>query len=113
MSKAISPLDESMLIELPGGDLIMRGIEELASGDTGEYGLLVLVASMRLRDLGLKLPQRDDIVRPVNLQLYELLEDAYGVGAYSRYNAMLRSLSSFIHALERAVPDPQIKLRSS
>jgi len=97
------PFDASMLIELPGGDLILRGIEELASGDTGEYGLLVLVASTRLGDLGLKLPIRDDIVRPVNLQLYELLQCSYGTGAYSRYNALLRSLSSFLHALERSL----------
>ena len=102
MSKTFDASDELMLSDLPGGDLILRGIEELASGDTGEYGLVVLVASMRLRDLGLKLPQRDDIVRPVNLQLYELLQGAYGVGAYSRYNALLRSLSSFIRAFERA-----------
>ena len=103
MSKTIEPLDASMLIELPGGDLILRGIEELATGETGEYGLLVLVASMRLTDLGLKLPQRDDIIRPVNIQLYEILQGNYGIGAYSRYNALLRSLSSFIHALERAI----------
>jgi hypothetical protein len=103
MSITIDPLDESMLIELPGGDMILRGITELANGDTGEYGLLVLVASMRLSKLGLKLPQRDDIERPVNLQLYKLLQGTYGIGAHSRYNALLRSLSSFIHTLERAV----------
>lgn len=99
----IGRMDESMLMDLPGGDLILRGIEELASGRTGEYGLLVLVASMRFRDLGLNLPRRDDITRPVNVQLYELLQGAYGIGAYSRYNALLRSLNSFIHSLERAV----------
>lgn len=103
MSKALGAVDESMLIDLPGGDLILRGISELASGDTGEYGLLVLVASMRLSELGLKLPKRDDIVRPVNLLLYELLQRTYGTGAYSRYNALLRTLSSFIQTLERAV----------
>ena len=33
MSKTFDPFGESMLSDLPGGDLILRGIEELASGD--------------------------------------------------------------------------------
>jgi hypothetical protein len=40
--------DGSVLIELPGGDLILRSVEEQVSGDTGECGPLVLVAFMRL-----------------------------------------------------------------
>jgi len=32
MSKTFDPFDELMLNELPRGDLILRGIEELASG---------------------------------------------------------------------------------
>jgi hypothetical protein len=103
MRSRFYPLKDTMLLELPGGDLVLRGIQELANGDTGEYGLLVLVASIRLNDLGLNLPLRDDIVRPVHIQLYELLQGSYGAGAYSRYNALQRSLISFIYALERAV----------
>ena len=94
-------VDESMLMTLPGGYLILRGIKELESGEPGEYGLLVLVSSMRLTELGIQLPQRDDIERPVNLQLYDLLQSCYGRGAYSRYKGLLRSLSSFIQTLER------------
>ncbi len=88
---------------LPGGDFVIAGLKELREGTPREFGLLVLIASARLNALGLDVPRRYDIVRPVEHQLYGLLELTHANGAYSYYNSLLRTLASFLHALENRV----------
>ncbi len=86
---------------LPGADLVLAGLNELGEAVPGECGLLVLLASPRLRSVGLQVPVRIDIRRPVEHQLYELLEMSHGENAYSRYNSLLRRMASFAHSLEQ------------
>ena len=107
MSSTANPDSELLVSGLPGAGIVLRGLNELKSRDLGECGLLVLVASIRLTDLGLNVPVRDDIPKPVTHELYNLLERTMGADAYSHYNALMRTLASFIHALElRVHPTP-------
>jgi hypothetical protein len=96
-----------LLQGLPGGDIVLNGLRELNGGEVGEAGLLVLIACSRLNELGVLVPVREDIPRPVTHALYDRLEATYGDSAYSRYNALLRTLSSCIHALEHLNRSPE------
>jgi hypothetical protein len=93
------------LAGLPGEDLVLTGLKELREGHLTECALLVLIASPRLKALGLDIPDGPDIALPVEHRLFELLEAGRGAGAYSYYNSLLRTMSSFAHALEHRVAD--------
>jgi hypothetical protein len=84
---------------LPGGDLVVEGLADLAAGrrDTAS-ALLVAIAAPRLRRLGLPVPE--DLPGQGELRLYDLLHEEAPEGAYGRYNALLRQIASFASALE-------------
>jgi hypothetical protein len=81
----------------PGGDLVAKGLEDLASSRETVEALLVSVAASRLRALGLpvKSPLPD-----AEHRLYEHLAREDSDSAHSRYNALLRRLTSFESAME-------------
>ncbi len=81
--------------ELPGEDLVRRGIADLERGTESVDALLVSIGAPRLRRLGLDLPE--PIASPEH-RLYELLHAEHGDGAHSRYNALVRRLVSFEQA---------------
>jgi len=81
--------------ELPGEDLVRRGIADLESGTESVDALLVSIGAPRLRQLGLDLPE--PIESPEH-RLYELLRAEHGDGAHSRYNSLVRRLVSFEQA---------------
>lgn len=83
--------------QLPGGDLIERGLADRASGVCSIEGLLVSIGAPRLKRLGLTVP---DPVPFAELRLYELLRDEDADSAHSRYNALVRRLVSFERAAE-------------
>lgn len=101
-----SSLSETDLEGLPGAELVIPGLGDLRQGRVTECALLVMIASPRLKALGLDIPSRPDIVRPYEHRLYELLEDSHGLGAHSRYNSLLRRIVSFSHALEQRQMHP-------
>ena len=90
----MKPIDFSAL---PGGDLIRRGLEDLASGRESEESLLVLIGAPRLRALGIHVPDTNTSV-PEH-RLYDRLAAADSDSAHSRYNALIRRLVSFERAL--------------
>lgn len=93
---------------LPGADLIEQGLEDLKEGRTTEHALLVLVGEPRLKCLGIRLPEFRPVFRgPVEHALYDFLEQAFGDEAFSRYNSLLRRMSSFARALERENANPR------
>ncbi len=96
-------MNEEDLAGLPGAELVIPGLKQVHQAEVGECGLLVLIASPRLRSLGLRVPDRPDIPPPHEHRLYELLEESHGEAAYTRYNALLRRLASFIHALQQRI----------
>jgi hypothetical protein len=83
---------------LPGGDLIEKGLRDLASGDETTEALLVAIGAARLKAAGVPVPPRtfEDPER----RLYELLARKDADSAHSRYNALLRRLVSFEDAAE-------------
>jgi hypothetical protein len=80
---------------LPGGDLIDRGLADLAAGKATRESLLVSLAAPRLRregvPVGMTLDNPDE-------RLYELLEAADAELAHVRYGAYLRRVVSFADA---------------
>lgn len=86
---------------LPGGDLVEKGLDDLARGVESVESLLVSVASRRLRSAGLAVP---DALPTPELRLYELLARTDPDGAHGRYNGLLRRLVSFERAVECVAP---------
>lgn len=85
-------------ISLPGGELIRRGLEDLAAGRESEAALLVLIGAPRLRSLGLDVPEAGSGL-PEH-RLYFLLAGTDSDSGHSRYNALVRRLVRFERALE-------------
>lgn len=86
---------------LPGGDLIRRGLDELAAGVESEAALLVQIGAPRLRALGLSVPEINST--PPEHRLYNLLASSDADSAHSRYNALVRRLVRFEQALQCVV----------
>lgn len=82
----------------PGGDLIERGLQDLAAGRESVEALLVAVGAPRLRDLGIDVPAHS-IPTPEH-RLYAEIGHAAGNGAHGEYNALLRRLVSFERAFD-------------
>jgi hypothetical protein len=87
------------LSSLPGHDLVAEGLADLAAGREAAHGLLVTMASPRLRAVGIDVPVGG--AEEPSYRLYELLERE-GPGAHSRYNALVGRMVSFARAAERA-----------
>jgi hypothetical protein len=84
---------------LPGAELVEKGLTDLAEGMETVESLLVSIGSPRLRRLGF------DVASPVDdaeERLYLLLARQDPEGAHSRYNALVRRLVSFERAAESA-----------
>jgi hypothetical protein len=86
--------------ELPGAELVERGIEDLSAGRETEAALLVEIAAPRLRSLGVSIEARkgSNDQSPEH-RLYALLSAQ--PGAHSRYNALLARVASYAHAAEQ------------
>ncbi len=84
---------------LPGEGLIREGIADLAGGRETAAALLVSIGACRLTEAGLNVPAP---LRDPEHRLYALLARTRGNDAHSQYNALVRRLVSFEHALECA-----------
>lgn len=90
-----------MLSDLPGVDLVERGLQDLSAHTESIEALLVSIGAPRLRDLGIVVanpypePER---------RLYERLAAEDSDSAHGRYNALIRRLVSFERAAECAKP---------
>lgn len=83
---------------LPGGSRIAAGLADRAAGRTGINACLVRIASPRLSRAGfLDSTETPDVT--AELDLYEILMAEPG-NPYGRYNALMRELISFEHALD-------------
>jgi predicted nucleotidyltransferase len=83
------------ILDLPGGDLIAEGLDDLARGEESVPALLVSIGAPRLRRLGYV------VVRPKadpERRLYDLLARTGSDSAHGRYNALVRRLVSFERA---------------
>jgi hypothetical protein len=82
----------------PGGDLVAKGLQDLRNATLTEEALLVLIARPRLAALGIDVPERADLTRPLEHRLFDALESRLGNGAHSAYNALIRRIVSFANA---------------
>ena len=87
---------------LPGGDLVRQGLEDLENGIETVPSLLLRSFAPRLRSLALEVPGHDLKDPLPEHRLYARLQESYGDGAHSRYNALMRRLVSFARAAECA-----------
>lgn len=94
----MAPPSESLAADLPGGDLIAAGLEDLRHGVESVPALLAQIGAPRLRQLAIDVPGRDPNGPLPEHRLYELLAKEHGDNAHSRYNALIRQLVSFTRA---------------
>jgi hypothetical protein len=92
---------DGAFVDLPGADLVSRGLRDLAAGRASVEALLVSRASIRLRACGVAV---DEPLPDADRELYRLLAARDGNGAHSTYNALTRRLVSFMRAAERHAP---------
>jgi hypothetical protein len=83
--------------DLPGGELIAAGLEDLGRGVESVAALLVSIGAPRLRRLGYHIPQTTP--NPEH-RLWALLARTDPDSAHGRYNALVRRLVSFERAAE-------------
>ncbi|MBI4244551.1 MAG: hypothetical protein HY606_10720 [Planctomycetes bacterium] len=90
-------MKEDSFAALPGGELILNGIHDLAKGKETIASLLVSIGEPRLRRLGFTIasPYPDP-----EISLYLLLARRHDAGAHSKYNSYIRQLVSFERAAE-------------
>jgi hypothetical protein len=96
-----------MYEELPGGDILEKGLRDLRAGTISPEALLVLIGEPRLIVHGIKIPHiplpKAEYIEHV---LYDHLESIYPSQseAYQQYNALMRKLASLEHALDAVKP---------
>ncbi len=88
------------MADLPGADLVEKGLNDLAAGVESVEALLVAIGRPRLRRLGLNVP--DVAIADPDHRLYALLAEDDSDSAHGRYNALIRRLVSFERAAECA-----------
>ena len=86
---------------LPGGLRIVEGLADHAAGRRGINACLVRIAAPRLERAGFMSPTAVPD-GTAELELYEILMTEPG-NPYGRYNALLRELVSFEHALDHCL----------
>lgn len=94
----MNPQPAELLAGLPGAERILEGLKDHQENRHSKAACLVRMARRRLIKAGLlePSPPHDD---GAELDLYHLLSHE-GNQAHSRYNALIRELVSFEHALD-------------
>jgi hypothetical protein len=91
---------EDLIAGLPGEAFIRAGLADVRAGNCTIPACLARMASPRLARAGLLPGGATRFIPEPELQLYRLLR-GQGGDAYSRYNALVRELVSFEHALDQ------------
>jgi hypothetical protein len=90
-------VNHSLLLGLPGEDLIRQGLEDHSQKKRTLFSLLVVIAGPRLVEAGLLQSYEQESVE-AEILLYQLLQK--GGDAFSRYQSLLKELISFENALD-------------
>ncbi|MBA2384976.1 MAG: hypothetical protein H0V68_10005 [Actinobacteria bacterium] len=85
------------MTSLPGHELVLAGLDDLARGVESPEALLVSIGAPRLRQAGIDVP--GPLPSPEH-RLYALLAADDSDAAHSRYNALVRRLVSFERAAD-------------
>lgn len=97
----IAAVSAESLKSLPGAEIVLPGIADVAAGRETVNALAVESAASRLRRSGLD-ARTANADTPAAHRLYAQLREELGDGAHSRYNAILSRVASFAGAAERA-----------
>lgn len=89
-------IDDTGWAGLPGSDLVLEGLRDLAAGRSTIASTLVEIGAPRLRSLGIAI--RTTAGSPEH-RLYAMLAEQSPDTAHGRYNALVRRLVSFERAL--------------
>ena len=92
--------------DLPGADLVSKGMDDLRRGELTVEALLAAVGAPRLRSIGLQIPAIPALPESPELALYAAICAGEAGDAHSRYNALVRRLVSFERAAEALCPVP-------
>jgi hypothetical protein len=92
------------LSDFPGGDLVAKGVNDLASEQESAEALLVAIGATRLRRAGVEVPAGADMIQSPEHRLYGPLEGRDEAAAHGRCNALVRRLVSSGQATEHAAP---------
>ena len=98
------------LTSLPGHELVLKGLRDLANGLESDEALLVSIGAPRLRRSGF------DVASPLaspEHRLYDRLAAHDAGSAHARYNALVRRLVSFEQAADRAASIDPASFRSA
>lgn len=106
-------LTATAISRLPGADLALRGLADLGAGKRSEEALLVLIAGERLRSAGLNVPDAEEVPKPREHLLFAAVEARNPRGAHSEYNALLRRIDSFAHALSAFASPARVRVRGT
>lgn len=98
------PSRRSIRPDLPGADLVAKGIDDLRRGEFTVEALLVTVGASRLRSIGVDVPDVPAWPEHPELALYAALGTDETGDVHSRYNALIRRLVSFERAMEALHP---------
>jgi hypothetical protein len=101
--KAPPPFDTQLLSRLPGSELIREGLDDAYAGVESVNALLVEIAAPRLREFGMSVPEFPAQPLDAEIRLYRRLGAEFAADAYGQYNSLLRRLTSFNRAMERAL----------
>jgi hypothetical protein len=96
-------LDKNDLSIFPGGDLVVKGLEDLRQKKPTEEALLVAIAGPRLRSLGFDVEVPSDFDRPYEHALYEALERRMPNGAHAMYNSLIQKVVSFAESYNQTI----------
>ena len=104
---------DEVLSDLPGGQLIREGLIDHQAGRRTVASCLVEMAAPRLikAELLKSAPQRSE--EPSELHLYSLLQYTEKDRAFSKYNSLLRLLTSFERALDQVMKQGSGKEKST
>lgn len=94
----MNPIPTDLISDLPGTTLIQQGLQDYRENRHTMHSCLVRMARRRLVKAGLIEASPEHDIH-AELDLYHLLSHE-GNQAHSRYNALVRELISFEHALD-------------
>jgi hypothetical protein len=95
-------MNQEALSALPGAEIVLPGLADLAAGRESVNASAVQSAAVRLRKVGLSAPMVES-GPPASHRLYRQLAGEVGEkAAYNRYNAILERVASFARAAELA-----------
>lgn len=103
-----APKERDEFTDLPGAELVLRGVADAVAGRESIEACLALLARQRLSESGLPFAADASLEAEADYRLYHLLARDYGDEAHARYNALLRELVSFERALERRQGQRQV-----